>query len=1009
MLVADGVRRVEAPPPPPPPPPAPPPPPERHVAHRVAPGETMTEVAARYSTDVPTLHAANPEVQDPDRLAIGQTLQVPIGPHHGSEPSVVEVKPGQTLSELARQVNLPVDRLVAANDHAIADPDLIHVGQQIWIPGGYAVHPQPPAPRDPQPPGPPQTAPVDPTTPTPPARPPSPLDEAATTTDAAATRAAEAQREHDEMAARTNGSGAAVPWLAQQAADACTALDIAVQAEIDLRVQRNTPPGHAPSEAEYAAAAEAVRQRSRTDPAAQQQLVDAVSRVDNTRQADAIVSRADAQSDPEQKLRVLSESHATATPAVQQALLADADAQRIVQQAADWALQPVKDGPGPDDLMPQAAGLRTMERLDRLTAAASPEFGARVLAAAHPGIEQAMADYPDQHGTLPFGQGSVEHLTHALGRVAGTPAGDAQIERYVDLQIWDRNGIVNAIANGASPAYALAIARQPGVSADMVMDTVYAGLDIYRERVAEHTQAYGQHMAELAWLVKSHGGSMTPEQLDQAIADYTAEKGSAWQQQAEELKQQLADDGARLLAQVQALQSLPPELSGERGRVDQAIADTLNDTHAQLAITTALQGDPSLTAGAAGQQLLGFFTSTGFASNAKLTDQARRLAGEVATAHVQSTLLARVGEFDPADTASVQRATAAIDSLRSPQLARAWGVSEDALDEALEKLKGTLPVAGETAEEAAKRLKDFDDALGGIAGLDKTTAAGQILRGAGLALAGVGVLASIERAGLDPSLRNNLRVLVDSAGLGQKGAELLAGLTKADSESLLGRLGGSAASKFLGVVTAAMDVWTAADSFAQGDIPSGVLYGVGAGGGLLAAFGSGSLAGPIGIGLVVVSVVGLAVWNGIKEANQHEPGSDGGLSMRFLQHAGFSESAARALCDQTGDGVSPVPIFARYAELKGIDLADPAERQRFVDWVNAMPPEKLAVLRDNLHRALDEFEGDASRLSATADDDDWVVRDTQQRPWFAASGAARPESAAQVDAVLEVLGVPALN
>ena len=62
----------------------------------------------------------------------------------------------------------------------------------------------------------------------------------------------------------------------------------------------------------------------------------------------------------------------------------------------------------------------------------------------------------------------------------------------------------------------------------------------------------------------------------------------------------------------------------------------------------------------------------------------------------------------------------------------------------------------------------------------------------------------------------------------------------------------------------------------------------------MAAFGSGSLAGPIGIGLVVVSVLGLSIWNGIKEANKHEPGSDGGASMRFLQHAGFSEAAARA-------------------------------------------------------------------------------------------------------------------
>ncbi len=984
-MLADGVRRTEASLPPPPPPP--PPPPAKHVEHRVAPGETMTEVASRYGTDVPTLQASNPDVKDPDQVQVGQVLRVPIGEGYGEEPTSTELKPGQTLTELAQQVKLPLDRLIAANGHLLGEPELIRVDQQIWIPGGYAV-------QDAQ---------------LPKQQPLTPLQQAEQNADAAATRAAAAQQAYEDMAASTYGSGAALPYLAQNAADAKRALDDAVRVEVDLQLQGNLPPGHGATEADHAAAADEVRNRTRTDPAAQAQVDTALTRVDTSRQAQAIVDRANAQSDPAQALKVLSEGHAAASPQVQQALLASSGAQQIIRNATDWALQPLKDGPNYDTGGPQAPGYQTMERLDQLTAVSSPEIGARVMGQAAPAIERALSEYPDQHGVMPFGQGAVEHLTHALGRIAGTPLGDAVMDRYVPLGIWDRNGIVNAIAQGASPAYALKIAQQPNVDTAMVMDTVYAGMDIFRERVADDTKAYGKQMEELAWLVTSHAGTMTPEQLDKAIADYAAGKGPEWQQQTEALKQKLADDGAALLAQVQALQSLPPGLSGEQGRVNEQIASTLNDTHAQLAISTALKTNPALTAGQAGQQMLGFFTSTGFASNAKLSDQARKLVSEVATAHVQSTLLARVGEFDPANPASVQRAADAIDSLRSPQLAKAWGVSEAALDKALDKLKGTMPVAGESAEEAAKRLKDFDDALGGIKGFDKASGAGQILRGAGLALAGVGLLASIERAGLNPSLKNNLKVLVDAAGLGQKGAELLVGLGKADSESLIGKLGGSAASKFLSVVTAAIDVWSSAEAFGKGDIPSGVLYGVGAGGGLLAAFGSGSIAGPIGIGLVVVSVVGLSIWNGVKEANKHEPDSDGGTSMRFLQHAGFSETAARALCDQTGDGVSPVPLLQRYAELKGIDMADPAERQRFVDWVNAMPPDQLAALRDSLHRTIDEFDGDASKLQATADDDAWVVRDTEERPWFAASGAARPESAAQIDAVLRVLGLQPLT
>ena len=52
-----------------------------------------------------------------------------------------------------------------------------------------------------------------------------------------------------------------------------------------------------------------------------------------------------------------------------------------------------------------------------------------------------------------------------------------------------------------------------------------------------------------------------------------------------------------------------------------------------------------------------------------------------------------------------------------------------------------------------------------------------------------------------------------------------------------------------------------------------------------------------GLALVGISAAGLWIWNGGKESRKHEPGSDGGTSMRFLQHAGLSEDAARALTD----------------------------------------------------------------------------------------------------------------
>ncbi|MFN6997108.1 MAG: hypothetical protein ACK4PH_23180, partial [Aquincola tertiaricarbonis] len=767
----------------------------------------------------------------------------------------------------------------------------------------------------------------------------------------------------------------------------------AVRAELALREAAAAPLPPPLAAAPQADPAQAILQRGSATDGTRTALQASLERVDIQRRVDGVLQVAQGRGSTTESLQSLDAGWRAASPAVQQALLADPAARALIESAASEALQPLREPPA-DAAGPQAGGLQAMTRLDELTAPLSPEVAARVVAAAVPGIDQAVQQ-GWQAGGPPFGPGGIEHLVTLLGRVAGTPAGDAAIQRVAELGVWNEGGVIQAVAQGANPAYAVALARQPGIDGERVMAGVQTGVSLFHQKVADDTDAYAKQMDELAWLVQSHGGSMTPQQLEQAIADYTQARGADWQAQTAAMKQQLADNGRDLLAQLQALPADDP-----------VAAEVLNDPKAQLAISTALGAHPELAQGPAGQQLLGWFTSSQFASNAKLTDQARKLVSEVATAHVQSTVLARIGDFDASDPASVARARAAIESLRSPALSRAWGVSDSALDKALKALDDAVPVAGESAEEGAARLRGLDQALGKISGFDKSTIAGQLLRGAGLGLAGVGLLASLERAGLDPSLRNQTKVLVDAAGLGQKGAELLVGLGKADTESLVGRLGSTAASRFLSVLTAAVDVWSAADAFGQGDIPSGVLYGVGAGGGLMAAFGAGSIAGPIGIGLVVVSVVGLAIWNDRKQANRHEPGSDGGTSLRFLQHAGFSEPAARALVNQSGDGHSVVPLLARHAGLHGLDLQDPAQHQRFVDWINQMPPERLAALRDNLHRTIDEFEGDAGRLPATTPEDAWIVRDTEQRPWFAVSGAARPESAAQIDAVLRVLELP---
>ena len=213
--------------------------------------------------------------------------------------------------------------------------------------------------------------------------------------------------------------------------------------------------------------------------------------------------------------------------------------------------------------------------------------------------------------------------------------------------------------------------------------------------------------------------------------------------------------------------------------------------------------------------------------------------------------------------------------LKDSRFAKLLGLSPSQMDEVVSALENTIPKAGESADDIAKRTSALDTKLNGIKGLNGSTAAGRLIRGLGIALSGVSFLASTGKAINDPTVKNGLQAIVGAAGLGQRGSELLVAIGKVDADSALGKLGGKTAGKVVGALGAALDAWSMGESFASGDIPSGVLYGTSAAGGLMATFGAGSMAGPIGIGLVVVSVIGLGIWNSVKEANKHEPGSNG--------------------------------------------------------------------------------------------------------------------------------------
>lgn len=97
--------------------------------HIVAAGETLSEIAGRYGTDVATLARIN-GLADPDRLLVGQQLQLPHGATHAHI-----VRFGETVSGIAQANGVSVAAIATAN--GLIDANLIHPGQRLEI-GGAA-------------------------------------------------------------------------------------------------------------------------------------------------------------------------------------------------------------------------------------------------------------------------------------------------------------------------------------------------------------------------------------------------------------------------------------------------------------------------------------------------------------------------------------------------------------------------------------------------------------------------------------------------------------------------------------------------------------------------------------------------------------------------------------------------------------------------------------------------------------------------------------------------------
>lgn len=674
------------------------------------------------------------------------------------------------------------------------------------------------------------------------------------------------------------------------------------------------------------------------------------------------------QSDPAKALAALNAAYAKASPEVAQKILADPYAQQIVHNAAHWA-DAALDQP---EMFPQAQSALALERLDGLTAGVAPELAAQTVDAALPGFT-AYAHASQYAGQL-LGPEGATSLLNVLNRVGTSAAGTAAVEGFAGLGLYSSDAMRNAVAAGDSPAYLVALASQPGVDRSLVMQDAVNGVLQYAQNIHGDVETYAGKMQELSWLVKNEGGALTEQQLSAAVANYGKTKdGGDWQKQTGAALHQVAADGATLIKQLVALQNLPPSLSGQQDAVDAAIKTVVNDPQSAAAMQLALNQQPSLVAERGGANNNFQF----FAGLVKVGDSGRKLAQESLTAFVKANWLPKIANADPNNLPAVKQQFEALKT--NSNIYKVLGVSHRDFDRAIDAVEAALPAPGESPAQAAAKLGKLNqqlDTLEGPQGLkafDKSTFAGQFLRTLGVAAAGVSTINAAQKAWTDPGVKNELSALVSAAGLGQKGLELGVGLNAIDAKSLPGKIGGGwkladrfGAGEFLLTASAALDVYSAVDSFTKGDPTSGGLYLASAGGTALAVFGADWWAGPVGVAIALSAGVGLLLHGSAPTKY------DSRAMAGFLEAGGVTDQAANALVGQSGKGYSPVALLQRYAALKGLDLGRAADQHKLVQWLNKLSPAQLSTLHDALDRAQDALGGDTARFNATGGND-WEV------------------------------------
>lgn len=105
---------------------------KENLRYQVKPGDTLTEIADKFKTDVSTLGQVN-GIRDSDEIKVGDTIKIPSRSQSGDDSKVVahKVRRGETLWSIANYFKVPLEKLLEWN--SLSNPSHIQAGDIIKI------------------------------------------------------------------------------------------------------------------------------------------------------------------------------------------------------------------------------------------------------------------------------------------------------------------------------------------------------------------------------------------------------------------------------------------------------------------------------------------------------------------------------------------------------------------------------------------------------------------------------------------------------------------------------------------------------------------------------------------------------------------------------------------------------------------------------------------------------------------------------------------------------------